>query len=302
MDLNEFVARAAATDNIDDHDEAVIIGLMGIAGEAGTVISETKKWFRDDTPIQGVTEILTEEIGDLLWYIALVARRLQIDLNDVAQANLRKTAELWDSRLPDPPTYDNHPYENEKFLRHVTVRFEEDRNGPLPIVTIVPDGELGDRIYAAKGTRQIGDPLDDNSVTEDGYRYHDVIHLAHMTVLGWSPVLRGFIRAKRKSSGDCDRVQDGARAIAVEESLAAFVFNYLARYDFDPRAISWELIRYIRWIVRGLEVQDQPVSAWRHTYTQAFSAFSLLRKHGGGIVTCDLDQRSLTVGRLDTAN
>ena len=81
MDLNEFVARAAATDNIDDHDEAVIIGLMGIAGEAGTVISETKKWFRDDTPVQGVTQILTEEIGDLLWYIALVARRLQIDLN-----------------------------------------------------------------------------------------------------------------------------------------------------------------------------------------------------------------------------
>lgn len=299
MDLNEFVARAAATDNIDDHDEAVIVGLMGIAGEAGTVISETKKWFRDDTPVQGVTEILTEELGDLLWYIALVARRLQIDLNDVAQANLRKTAELWDSRLPDPPTYDDHPYEKEKFLRHVTVRFEEDRNGPVPIVTIIPEGELGDRIFAAKGKRQIGDPLDDNSATEDGYRYHDVIHLAHMTVLGWSPVLRGFMRAKRKSSGDCDRVEDGARAIAVEESLAAFVFNYLAQYEFDPRAISWDLIRYIRWIVRGLEVQDQPVSAWRHTYTQAFSVFSFLRENGGGVVDCDLDQRSLTVVRAD---
>ena len=188
------MARAAATDNIDDHDEAVIIGLMGIAGEAGTVISEAKKWFRDDTPVQGVTEILTEELGDLLWYIALVARRLQIDLNDVAQANLRKTAELWDSGLPDPPTYDDHPYENEKFLRHVTVRFEEDHSTSIPIVRIISEGDLGDRIYAAKRTRQIGDALDDNSVTEDGYRYHDIIHLAHMTVLGWSPVLRGYTR------------------------------------------------------------------------------------------------------------
>ena len=70
-----------------------------------------------------------------------------------------------------------------------------------------------------------------------------------MTVLGWSPVLRGFMGAKRKSVGDLDRVQDGARAIAVEESLAAFVFNYLAQYEFDSRAISWNLVRYIRWIV-----------------------------------------------------
>ena len=115
-----------------------------------------------------------------------------------------------------------------------------------------------------------------------------------MTVLGWSPVLRGFMGAKRKSVGDLDRVQDGARAIAVEESLAAFVFNYMAQYDFDPRDISWELVRYIRWIVRGLEVEEQPVAAWRNAYSQAFTMFSFLRKYGGGIVECDLDRRTLS--------
>lgn len=294
MDLTDFVSQAARTDNISDPEEALRLGLMGIAGEAGSVISEAKKWFRDGKPMPGLRSILTEELGDLLWYIALVARRLDIDLNSVADSNLRKTSELWASEPTAPPTYDDHPYEGEKFLRHVRVRFEEDRTGPLPKVRLIPLGELAARIYASKRRRQIGDDLDDNSAADDGYRYHDIIHLSHMTVLGWSPVLRGFMGAKRKSVGDCDRVQDGARAIAVEESLAAFVFNYMAQYDFDPRDISWELIRYIRWIVRGLEVEGQPVAAWRNAYTQAFSMFALLRHNRGGIVECDLNQRTLS--------
>ena len=297
MDFLEYLERSASTDNIDDPREALSIGLMGIAGEAGTILSEAKKSLRDDAPLPGLKDILAEELGDLLWYIALVSRRLQIDLNDVAEANLRKTQELWSSSPLDPPPYDHHPHENEKFLRHVAVRFEEYLTESVPKVRIIPLGELGDRIYKKKGKRQIGDDLDDNSETDDGYRYHDIIHLAHMTVLGWSPVLRGFMGAKRKSVGDLDRVEDGARAIAVEESLAAFVFNYLAQYDFDPRAISWDLVRYIRWIVRGLEVQNQPVAAWRSTYTQAFSIFFRLREHSGGVVSCDLDRRMLTFSK-----
>ena len=212
MDLADYVSQAARTDNIADPEEALRLGLMGIAGEAGSVISEAKKWFRDGKPMPGLKGILTEELGDLLWYIALVARRLDIDLNSVADANLRKTSELWATEPTVQPTYDNHPYEREKFLRQVKVRFEEDRTGRLPKVRVIPLGELGDRIYASKGKHQIGDALDDNSATDDGYRYHDIIHLSHMTVLGWSPVLRGFMGAKRKSVGDLDRVQDGSQS------------------------------------------------------------------------------------------
>ena len=297
VDLTDFATEAARTDNIADPEEALRIGLMGIAGEAGSVVSEAKKWFRSGRPVPGLKAILAEELGDLLWYIALVARRLEIDLNDVAVDNLQKTKELWSSEGFLPSTYDDHPFQQERFLRRVSVRFVEDRTGPLPKVRLIPLGELADRIYAATGKRQIGDELDDNSAREDGYRYHDIIHLSHMTVLGWSPVLRGFMGAKRKSVGDCDRVEDGARAVAIEESLAAFVFNYLAQYDFDPREISWEFIRYVRWIVRGVEVEDQPIAAWKSTYTQAFSVFSLLCRHGGGVVECDLDQRSLSFVR-----
>ena len=47
------------------------------------------------------------------------------------------------------------------------------------------------------------------------------------------PTSRKVGAAKRKASGDVDRTQDGARAVAVEEGLAAFVFNFLEPDDFD---------------------------------------------------------------------
>ena len=50
----------------------------------------------------------------------------------------------------------------------------------------------------------IGDPLTDNIRDKDGYRYHDVFHLAHAAVLHWSPVFRALIKHKRKSDPSVD--------------------------------------------------------------------------------------------------
>ena len=40
--------------------------------------------------------------------------------------------------------------------------------------------------------------LTDNAHVKDGYGYHDVIHLAFAAVLGWSPLVRRMLKAKRK--------------------------------------------------------------------------------------------------------
>jgi len=45
-------------------------------------------------------------------------------------------------------------------------------------------GETFQRVRIYDGAQPVGDPLDDNSEHDDAYRYHDVFHLAHMTVLG----------------------------------------------------------------------------------------------------------------------
>ena len=297
MDLQDYVDRAAATDDLGTDEEAIQIALFGIAGEAGEVVSEAKKFFRDGGPLPGLEDRVSEELGDLLWYMALLVRRLGLDLGDIAQQNLDKTGTLWSSTMPPPPDYDDHLYDSQKLLRHMTVEFEEDRSGRIPVVRMTPKGELADRVEKERDRKrakgQLGDTLDDNAAIDDGYRYHDIIHLGHAAVLGWSPVLRALMGAKRRDVGNCDRVEDGARAIAIEEGLAAFVFNYLEPVGFKPDAIGWDLFMHVRRTVRGLEVANQPLIAWRRAYTQAFEIFARLYKDQGGVVECDLDAREL---------
>jgi NTP pyrophosphatase (non-canonical NTP hydrolase) len=65
---------------------------LGIAGEAGEVAEHAKKAIRDDggeiTPER--REAISKELGDVLWYIAQLATELDLDLDEVAQANLDK--------------------------------------------------------------------------------------------------------------------------------------------------------------------------------------------------------------------
>lgn len=297
MDLQEYVDQAAATDGLGSDERAIQVALFGIAGEAGEVVSVAKKFFREGGPLPGLGDRVSEELGDLLWYIALLARRLGLDLSTIAQQNLNKTDALWSSTMPPLPDYDNHDHELQKLPRRMAIEFAEDRSGEIPVVRLMPQGELAERFDHERDLErklgQLGNTLDDNAAIDDGYRYHDIIHLGHATVLGWSPVLRALMKAKRRDVGDCDRVEDGARAIAIEEGLTAFVFNYLEQFDFEPDAIGWDIFKHVQRTVRGLEVASQPVIAWRSAYTQAFKIFVRLRDACGGVVECDLDAREL---------
>lgn len=65
---------------------------MGLANEAGEVLGVAKKIFRDQ---QGevtdeTREKIKKELGDVLWYVAQVASDFDLQLEDVAQANLDK--------------------------------------------------------------------------------------------------------------------------------------------------------------------------------------------------------------------
>lgn len=64
---------------------------MGLAGEAGEIANKVKKVMRDSRVID--REDLAKEIGDVLWYVAGICTVLDLDLNDVAEANLKKLAD-----------------------------------------------------------------------------------------------------------------------------------------------------------------------------------------------------------------
>lgn len=65
---------------------------LGLAGEAGEVANVVKKAIRDDEGAFTEARIsqITDELGDVLWYMAMLARRLDIRLSDVAKANQAK--------------------------------------------------------------------------------------------------------------------------------------------------------------------------------------------------------------------
>jgi len=68
-------------------DEAWYIAL-GLGGEAGEVLELVKKAARPGGTLDVVATSL--ELGDLLWYVARMARKLGITVEDVAQLNLLK--------------------------------------------------------------------------------------------------------------------------------------------------------------------------------------------------------------------
>ena len=84
--LNDY-QRAAANTAIYKQEHAVIYPALGLAAEAGEVANKVKKILRDGDFDR---KAVADEIGDCLWYIAALCRDLNVNMNDVARANLSK--------------------------------------------------------------------------------------------------------------------------------------------------------------------------------------------------------------------
>lgn len=67
----------------------VLYPAMGLANEAGEVLGKVKKIIRDG---QFNRDDIADELGDVLWYAAALARDLNVDLSTIARRNLAKLA------------------------------------------------------------------------------------------------------------------------------------------------------------------------------------------------------------------
>src|SRR4029077_16007058 len=206
-----------------------------------------------------------------------------IDLREAAGRNLEKTRDRW----PGPDTVHTNLFDE---------RFEEDEQIPRKIEMVFQENLVGGKSYVVQKCNgiKIGDRLTDNMTHDDGYRYHDIFHLSNAAILGWSPVIRALFKCKRKSNAMIDEVEDGARAVIIEEGVSTWVFNYAGRHNFFEglSMLDYDLLKRIRILVKGFEVERCSLWEWEKAILEGYGVFRSVRANRGGVVTADLLERT----------
>jgi NTP pyrophosphatase (non-canonical NTP hydrolase) len=94
MDLNEYQRGALRTAAPRDKRNELLHLVLGLVGESGEVAEKFKKWVRDaDSDEARIDRAdIAKELGDVLWYLAVLADHLDLSLDEVAAGNLAKLA------------------------------------------------------------------------------------------------------------------------------------------------------------------------------------------------------------------
>jgi NTP pyrophosphatase (non-canonical NTP hydrolase) len=236
-------------------------------------------------------------LAKLLADLVSVAWMFNLKFVDVVTANLEK----FESRWPKKDAQYTAPFDSalplhERFERKFEVSFLE---------RFYNEGQDNERPYVIQQIRNvnIGDRLTDNRTEPDGYRFHDVFHLAYVAHLGWSPVIRSLLKLKRKSDPKLDENEDGARAAIIEEGIATWIFNHADRHDFyettEVGRLEYGLLKQVQDMVEGYEVSACPLWQWERAILDGFKVFRQLRDAGSGVVTVDMDAHSITFTPLE---
>jgi len=257
---------------------------LGVLANAAGTLAHTAREQLKSMALPSAIRLL----GKVLSEWALACSMFELRTEDVARDNLEKIANRWPSEREFHPLFDPEELyeEHERFPRHFSVEFIERRNSGHPYVV--------QRLWHVN----IGDRLTDNSNEPDGYRFHDVFHLSYVAHLGWSPVLRGLLKLKRKSNPVIDENEDGARAMIIEEGIATWIFNHAKRRRFyegiQLGKLDFSLLKQIRSMVDGYEVDRCPLWQWEVAILSGFEIFRQLVQHHGGVVTVDMNKHTLS--------
>jgi NTP pyrophosphatase (non-canonical NTP hydrolase) len=282
-DQNPRPADAAEGDPLASHRHEVI-PLLGLVGEVGSLLAEYKKLLRDGATHRKFRDEVSEELGDVLWYVSNVASKFGLSLDEIASANLAKVEDRWRAPEGRRPLYDDTFDVGQRLPRQFEYAFEHrDVDGIKKMVLI--DRGSGDTT---------GAPLTDNAYEDDGYRYHDVLHLCFASCLGWSPVWRKLLRKQKRVANrvprTLDDAEDGGRAQVIEEAIVAAAYAYAADHEFleGLPSVDWHLLRHIRQLTAKLEVRNVSAWQWNNALLRGFTVWRQLRANAGGIVRGDL--------------
>ena len=94
MTFDEYQKAAMRTARPKDAQDEFVHLVLGLVGESGEIAEKVKKLVRDNGTNLDLLDKddLKKEIGDVMWYAAVLANYLDISFDDVARTNIEKLA------------------------------------------------------------------------------------------------------------------------------------------------------------------------------------------------------------------
>jgi NTP pyrophosphatase (non-canonical NTP hydrolase) len=95
MDFATYQALARQTAVYPDQGTNLAYPALGLNGEAGEVAEIVKKLYRDrgGELDESIRARLSKELGDVLWYVAALCAEASLDMQAVAENNVKKLAD-----------------------------------------------------------------------------------------------------------------------------------------------------------------------------------------------------------------
>ena len=92
MDINSYQCSALSTAIYPNKGANFSYPALGLVGEAGEVADKLKKVIRDNDGVltDNVRDAVAKELGDVLWYLAVLAHEMDYSLSTIAKMNLDK--------------------------------------------------------------------------------------------------------------------------------------------------------------------------------------------------------------------
>ena len=100
MDIEQYKKDSERTLIDKGHELNLLHAAMGIGTEAGEILDAFKRKLFYGKPLDVVN--VKEEIGDVMWYVAILLRELDLDFEEILQLNIDKLR----ARFPDKFTED----------------------------------------------------------------------------------------------------------------------------------------------------------------------------------------------------
>lgn len=255
--------------------------LIELAGKTGRLLDDVA-----GNRVEHNRDVLAGHLVEIFRALVAAADEANVCLDRVALRNIAKTSSRWPSPTERvyPPLFDEADDPEEQLPRRIELDIRERGSTGRKYVRLRCNGV------------NIGDRLTDNKADQDDYRFHDVFHLAYCAILGWSPVIRALFKTKRKSNGNLDETQDGARATLVEEGISTWIFSHAVKLNYfaSISSLDYPLLKTVQAQVQGYEVQSCPLWLWEKAILDGFAVFRCLREAREGIVVADMIERSIS--------